>query len=109
MKIKSSPWGSVQHQHEIAPGIISVSTAGHGGIWLSFERQAQLPAWALQVPSSYCSKPMWWEEDCESQVIMYVFFEEIEKLHGAFPWFLSKEKLAKYIQQFGYLNFPQAA
>jgi len=86
-----------------------VSTAGHGGIWLSPERQAQLPAWALGIPSSYCEKPTWWEEDCESQVVMYVFFEEIEKHNGAFPSFLSKEKIAKYVQQIEYLNFPQAA
>ena len=109
MKIQNSPWGRVQKQQEILPGIIVVHTAGHGGIWLSPERQAQLPAWALEISSSYCPKPMWWEEDCESQVIMYVFFEEIEKRHGAFPGFLSKEKLGAYIQQFGYLNFPQAA
>jgi hypothetical protein len=106
MKIKSSPWGSVQHQHEIAPGIISVSTAGHGGIWLSPERQAQLPAWALEISSSYCEKPTWWEEDCEAMVIAYVFWEELKRYY---PAAITKEKLAKYIQQFGYLNFPQAA
>lgn len=33
--IISSPWGGVQSQNEIAPGIVSVSTAGHGGIMVN--------------------------------------------------------------------------
>lgn len=106
MKIQSSPWGSVQSQRELAPGIIQVSTAGHGGIWLSLERQVQLPAWALEVPSGYCPKPMWWEEDCEAMIVVYVFWEEL-KHH--YPLTLTREKVAEYIQQFGYLKFPQAA
>jgi hypothetical protein len=109
MKIKSSPWGLVQSQYELAPGIIKVSTAGHGGIWLSPERQAQLPGWALQVPSSYCPKPMWWEEDCEAQIVMYVFWEEIEQCVGKWPAFLSKEKMAEYLWQCGYPIIPESA
>lgn len=106
MKIQSSPWGSVQYWRELAPGIVQVYTAGHGGIRLSPERQAQLPAWALEVPSGYCPKPMWWEEDCEAMVVVYVFWEELKRYQ---PAAITKEKVAKYIQQFGYLNFPQAA
>lgn len=105
MKFSSTPWGPVQHQKQLAPGIVMVITAGHGGIWLSPERQAQLPAWALGIPSDYCPKPTWWEEDCESLVVAYVFFEEIGH---HFPS-TSKEKLAEYAKQVEYLNFPQAA
>lgn len=106
MEFKTSPWGLVQLHRELAPGIIHVYTAGHGGIWLSPERQAQLPAWALEISSGYCEKPTWWEEDCEAMVIAYVFWEELKRYH---PAAITKEKIAKYIQQFGYLNFPQAA
>jgi hypothetical protein len=105
MKFSSTPWGQVQHQKQLAPGIVMVSTAGHGGIWLSPERQAQLPAWALEISNSYGPKPMWWEEDCESMVVLYVFFEEIGR---HFPS-MTKEKVSLYIQHIGYLNFPQAA
>ena len=31
----STPWGRIQDYHIIADGVVSVSTAGHGGIWLS--------------------------------------------------------------------------
>ena len=110
MKIQSSPWGRVQKQQQIAPGIIWVHTAGHGGIWLSPERQAQLPAWALEIGSQYCEKPTWWEEDCEAAVVMYVFFEEIGQHWPSWSGFgMTKKKLEKFIGQFGYLNFPQAA
>ena len=39
----STPWGRIQDHHRIADGVVSVSTAGHGGIWLSDKRIAQLP------------------------------------------------------------------
>lgn len=74
---KSSPWGPVDNAEKLAPGIFFVGTAGHGGIWLSLERQLQLPAWALKVTKGYAPKPMWWEEDCEAAVPLYVFQHEI--------------------------------
>lgn len=42
---KSSPWGAIQDKRELAPGIWQVSTAGHGGIKLSRERNAAVPAY----------------------------------------------------------------
>jgi hypothetical protein len=77
MKLTQSPWGPVQDQEQLADGIVQVHTAGHGGIWLSPERQAALPDWARCVSSGYCAKPTWWEEDCEAAVPMYVFFDEM--------------------------------
>ena len=41
-----SPWAQVVECRAIAAGLWSVSTAGHGGILISEERQAALPAWA---------------------------------------------------------------
>jgi hypothetical protein len=34
---KHSPWGIVQDEETIAEGIVYVSTASHGGIWVSPE------------------------------------------------------------------------
>lgn len=98
-RIFSSPWGAVQHQEILADGIIFVDTAGHGGIWLSPERAAQLPNWAHSIASTYCSKPTWWEEDCEAVVPMYVFFDEMPewvRKHG-------KAQLAEWLKRDGYL------
>ena len=36
---KWTPWGSVQNAEELAPGIISYSTASHGGIWITARLQ----------------------------------------------------------------------
>jgi hypothetical protein len=53
-----SPWGAIQTKRELAPGIWSVSTAGHGGIKLSRERNAAVPQYMR-------SDGGWYEEDCE--------------------------------------------
>ena len=63
MKIKHSPWGPVQHQNTVADGIESVSTAGHGGFWLSAERWARV---AELFPNQQRYAPeQWLEEDCD--------------------------------------------
>jgi hypothetical protein len=99
--IKYSPWGAVQKQKVLAPGIVQVFTAGHGGIWLSPERQAQLPEWAKQIASSYAPKPQWWEEDCEMAIPLLVFYSEVHQHFSC-----SREALEREIKMFKYLNFP---
>jgi hypothetical protein len=55
---KTSPWGAIQDKRELAPGIWTVSTAGHGGIKLSRERNAAMP-------DHMRNEGGWYEEDCE--------------------------------------------
>lgn len=57
-----TPWGSAQYVSRPAPGIVSVGTAGHGGIKLSPERNAEIPA-PLRKRSG------WYEEDTESNIV----------------------------------------
>jgi len=102
--IKYSPWGAVQHQEVLAPGIVRVHTASHGGIWLSPERQAQLPEWAKQIAGSYAPKPQWWEEDCEAAVPKLVFYSEVYEHFSC-----SREALERDIKMIEYLNFPAKA
>lgn len=53
-----SPWGPIQSSENVAPGIDSVYTAGHGGYKLSAERNRKVdPAW--RRPRG------WYEEDCD--------------------------------------------
>ena len=66
-----SPWGVVQESETIAPGIVSVSTASHGGIHLDRERQAALKR---RFPgfSTYAGGP-WYEEDEDVAVVALAF------------------------------------
>ncbi|MCI1263044.1 MAG: hypothetical protein LKG20_12380 [Tetrasphaera jenkinsii] len=63
-----TPWGPAQHVSHPAPGITVVSTAGHGGVKLSRERNAMIPA-PLRRPGG------WYEEDCESYIALMHFPE----------------------------------
>lgn len=63
-----SPWDRVQWTSEIAAGLVIVSTAGHGGLWLSPERWQELkralPNWGEPGFPNY-SALGWLEEDCD--------------------------------------------
>lgn len=69
-----TPWGEAQHVSRPAPGIAVASTAGHGGIKLSPERNAA-------VPPAFRNASGWYEEDCESHIVAWVHPE-------AFPHYL---------------------
>ena len=73
---KHTPWGTAQDSTGLAPGIISYSTAGHGGIWLSRKRQQQ-----LKYTRNYSGNTEWWEKDCDWVVPYITFASDIEK-HG---------------------------
>lgn len=56
-----TPWGSAQYVDHLAPGIAVVSTAGHGGVKLSRERNRRIPT-PLRRDGG------WYEEDCEAGI-----------------------------------------
>ena len=58
-----TPWGTADYVEHIAPGIVVVGTAGHGGVKLSPERNRKIPL-ALRNSSG------WYEEDCEVYIPM---------------------------------------
>ena len=72
MKLHSSPWGKVQHQRSIAPGIEMVSTSSHGGCYVSNERLAELPA-AVRFAERFNPPGNWYEEDCEVAIVIAAF------------------------------------
>ena len=59
----NTPWGSADHKHAQAPGLVWVSTPGHGGIWMS---PARLASFRQAFPNfcGYAGLP-WLEEDCD--------------------------------------------
>ncbi|NLU64931.1 hypothetical protein HCA61_22090 [Rhodococcus sp. HNM0563] len=67
----SSPWGAVQYGSVVADGIITVSTAGHGGVRISPERFKQMPA-ALRI-----GRRRWFEEDCEAALVGLAFADDL--------------------------------
>jgi hypothetical protein len=74
----SSPWGAIQTRKKLAAGIWSVSTAGHGGIKLSRERNASMPDYMR-------SEGGWYEEDCQWSIAAVVFplgFQRVIKIEG---------------------------
>jgi len=54
----NSPWGKVKFKEQFAQGIWYVSTASHGGIWLSPERRKE-----MNRKSAFLKSYTWWEED----------------------------------------------
>ena len=66
----SSPWGAVQGVDVIVPAhVVSVSTSSHGGIWVSPEVEATIPA-ACQALARHYAPAGWYEEDCDCLIPM---------------------------------------
>ncbi len=66
-----TPWGTSQNVEILAAGILSVSTASHGGIKLDRKNNAMVPAYMRRAGG-------WYEEDCDWAICALVF-------PGAFP------------------------
>ena len=63
LMIVSSPWGHVQYRRMIAPGVVLVETASHGGAFVTAEAQAKIPA-------ELRSDDRFYEEDCEIAAVI---------------------------------------
>lgn len=70
---RNTPWGLSDGEQELADGIVDVQTPGHGGIWLSPERQKQLN-WS----KNFLKNPTWWEEDSDWAIPYYFFRDDIK-------------------------------
>lgn len=78
-----SPWGSIQSVEEIAEGIVSVTTAGHGGIWLAPALEAKVPAGLRALARQYAPS-QWYEEDCDAYIVGFVFADKLEPIKPGF-------------------------
>lgn len=74
-----TPWGESQWEKDLAPGILDVGTAGHGGIHLNPERNAQIPVY-MRNPSG------WYEEDVEWAIPAIVFPNAFRRYSGIKEW-----------------------
>jgi len=66
--MENTPWGIAEDETELAKGIIFYSTARHGGIWLSPERQEE-----IGYNKNWLNTSEWWEEDSD-WAVPYAFF-----------------------------------
>lgn len=66
-----SPWGPVQDVQQVAEGVVMVSTAGHGGVWVDPSVSKAWPREAMLGNPDRC----WWEEDCEAAVPIFLVTE----------------------------------
>ena len=69
-----TPWGKADSVSEIADGIFSVGTPGHGGLKLSREKNAQMPSFMRNDGG-------WYEEDCEWSKVALVFPTAFPEAH----------------------------
>jgi hypothetical protein len=72
---KNSPWGIVQDEEVIADGIVYVSTASHGGIWVSPELLGRVQEAMRDYAAYWSGSSQWFEEDCAAQCVVVSFPE----------------------------------
>lgn len=75
----STPWGLAQKVTNIARGIRSVSTAGHGGVLVSPTKNAMVPEYMRKESGAY-------EEDCEWAIPAIVFEAEWRAWANTTSW-----------------------
>lgn len=59
-----TPWGRAQHYENLGGGVMSVSTAGHGGIFVPVEYLHNIPADQRVWAAKWSGSEQWYEEDC---------------------------------------------
>jgi hypothetical protein len=89
----------IQSERALAPGIITVETAGHGGIKLDRTRNAKVPEYMRRHGG-------WYEEDCEWSIAAVVFPDEFAKANNCAHGNIAKSTLLdwypdEYIRFFG--------
>lgn len=68
----NTPWGAVQNAQKLAEGIYFLSTASHGGIYLSPDRRLE-----IGKRSKFLDSAEFWEEDCDWAVPVSFFSKAI--------------------------------
>ncbi len=67
----STPWGRSQGGSRLAEGITMYHTAGHGGVKV-------IKKLNQRIPIGFRRSDGWYEEDCDSQIVFYFFYDSIK-------------------------------
>ena len=89
LPMTNSPWGMIQQVAQIAEGIWQVSTASHGGLKISDQRLAAMPAERRSTPYSHDG---WFEEDLDWALVAISFPEAFRPEDVA----MARQSLARY-------------
>jgi len=68
-----SPWGTIQSVKTIFDGCQFVSTAGHGGYYLTPELNQKVPKYLKNVSWGQQATKGWYEEDCDAIFVVLSF------------------------------------
>lgn len=71
---RSTPWGAIQSEREEIPGCWWITTAGHGGYWLTADRARKLGECFPRF-----RRNRWFEEDCDWSLVVLAFQAEFPK------------------------------
>jgi hypothetical protein len=66
-----SPWGPIQTVYDHGQGVYSVSTAGHGGVFVPDELLAAIPEDEQLYGAMWSGSRNWYEEDCAALIPMF--------------------------------------
>lgn len=102
-QIEQSPWGKVEAHGMVAPGIVWVRTAGHGGLWLS---PARVQQFRIKLPEfrPHAGFP-WLEEDCDAAAATLVWPEcyQAEAIRNAVRIYLCQHHITNALGVQGFL------
>ncbi len=92
----SSPWGTIQDVEVIADGIVYVSTASHGGIWVASELLHRIKEEMQDYAAYWSGSSQWFEEDCAAQCVVVSFpehfpAEQVERAWDVVRRYVTKE------------------
>ena len=69
----STPWGPAQTTEDIGRGIVSVTTASHGGLRVPPELNRSIPLAWREASFNGRGKSGWYEEDCDWCMVALTF------------------------------------
>jgi hypothetical protein len=80
-----TPWGRASSVDVVADGVIAVSTATHGGFFLSPTRNREVPACFRALSRDGLAREGWYEEDADSCFVALTFPElfDADEIAGA--------------------------
>jgi len=77
-----TPWGKATHTTEYDEGIVFYSTPGHGGFYLSEERNREVDPRYREFAAKWSKGwgDQWYEEDCAALAVVITFPEYFDSV-----------------------------
>ena len=90
----STPWGPAQTVTDLGRGIFSVSTAGHGGVFVPASLLSLIPTKEQAYAEKWSGSRSWFEEDCAAVIVFY----RVDGLNLDYFGGMTREKIAGYYE-----------